>query len=171
MVAGWNWTWSSTSPKALAASSMKGEWNAPLTFRGRARPPASFTAAEKAGIWLLRPETEICPGQLKFTGYTWSKFAHRAVTCSGVSFTTAAMAVSCCSAAACISSPRRQTSWKPVCRSNSPATVAATTSPREKPATASGRIPASSRMSAAASSVANRQGWVFLVSRSSSSLP
>ena len=33
------------------------------------------------------------------------------------SFSTAAMAVGCSSAAACISSPRRQTRWKPVSRS------------------------------------------------------
>ena len=117
------------------------------------------------------PETVTCPGQLKFTGYTSGYLPQISRTCSGDSFTTATMEVSCFSASRCISSPRLQTSRKPVSRSNMPLTVAAATSPSEKPAAASGITPRFISTSAEASSVANRQGWVFRVSFSSSSVP
>ena len=113
----------------------------------------------------------ICPGQLKFTGYTSEYPLHTSSTCSGVSLTTAAMEVSNFSASFCISSPRFITSLNPVSLSNTPAAVAAVTSPRENPANASGFTPLLKSTSAAASSMANRQGCVFFVSFNSSSVP
>ena len=91
--------------------------------------------------------------------------------CPTLGITTAAMNVSNLSASRCISAPRLQTRRNPVCRSNIPLTVAATTSPREKPATTSGVMPLSISTDAAASSIAKRPGWVFRVSFSSSSVP
>ena len=60
-------------------------------------------------------------------------------------FKTAAMALSACSAAACIASPRFVTSEKPSSVVKMPANVTAATSPSEKPATASGCRPLSRR--------------------------
>ena len=47
-----------------AASSMKGEWNAPPTFSRTARPRAAATSASKAASCSGTPETTVWPGQL-----------------------------------------------------------------------------------------------------------
>ena len=88
---------------------------------------------------------------------------HSSSTFSFGSFKTAAMALSACSAAACIASPRFVTSEKPSSVVKMPANVTAATSPSEKPAVMSGVMPASRNASAAARSTQNRHGCVFFV--------
>ena len=87
------------------------------------------------------------------------------------SLSTARMAPGWAAAASAMSSARRHTRAKPSSSSNAPAKVSAATSPRENPATASGRTPRSRRARAQARSTAKTQGCVFAVCDSSSAVP
>ena len=140
--------------------SIRGEWNACDVLSARHSTPWALKRSTSVSTSCCRPAMTVSSGPLMAAMDTLR--AWPASTCATFSWRASTATILPVSGRACMSRPRAATSLSASSRLNTPASQAATYSPRLWPMTAAGLTPHSIHTCASAYSSAKSAGWVTL---------